>query len=146
MTEVIPTEEDWGDYTSDLDWDYAHRIFAGKANDEVQADFKRNAMGRAEEFHYMPDVPFRYYIRGFAQYVMGCGDDRLNDSEAASSFLWLIERTLGENPERLLSVLNVVVPVLDHIADCHERFDHGSSEIFRFQEQVEAIKRDLPRS
>lgn len=40
----IPTEEQRGDYTADLDAEYAHRIFAGKSNNVVQVNFEQNVI------------------------------------------------------------------------------------------------------
>lgn len=31
----VPTEAEWGDYLADLDQEYAHKMFAGRTNQEI---------------------------------------------------------------------------------------------------------------
>jgi hypothetical protein len=46
----LPTESDWGDYQDDLDTKYAHDLFAGRTNEEMQVHFRRNPIERTDEF------------------------------------------------------------------------------------------------
>jgi hypothetical protein len=57
----VPTEDDWGDYKSDLDQNHAYSVFAGRTNDEMQPFFGRNPLAMTDDLRWMPDVPFRYY-------------------------------------------------------------------------------------
>lgn len=58
---TVPTESDWGDYQSDLDANYAHDLFGGRTNEEMQAHFRLNPIERTSELRFMPTIPFRYY-------------------------------------------------------------------------------------
>jgi hypothetical protein len=40
----IPTEDEWEDYSEDLDAKYAHDMFIGKSNEEMQLQFKNHAL------------------------------------------------------------------------------------------------------
>ena len=66
----IPTEADWGQYATDLDQEYAHRIFAGKSIQDVLPLFRANVLERASELSFMPPVPFQYYVLAFKEYVL----------------------------------------------------------------------------
>jgi hypothetical protein len=66
----IPTEADWGNYQADLDQNYAHKMFAGRTNQEMLPHFKRNVIERTADLQWMPEVPFRYYMLGFRDFVM----------------------------------------------------------------------------
>ena len=35
----VPTEENWGNYKSDLDQNHAHSVFANRTNEEMQTFF-----------------------------------------------------------------------------------------------------------
>ena len=58
----VPTEAEWGDYEADLDQKYAHKMFAGRTNQEMLPHFRRNVIERTEELRFMPVAPFRYYM------------------------------------------------------------------------------------
>jgi hypothetical protein len=49
MTILVPTEEDWGDYRSDLDRKYAQDLFAGHTNEEMRPYFRQNPIERVVE-------------------------------------------------------------------------------------------------
>jgi len=66
----VPTEAEWGEYQADLDQKYAHSLFAGHTNEEMQPHFYRNVIERTDELRWMPEVPFRYYMLGFRDFVM----------------------------------------------------------------------------
>ena len=66
----IPTEADWGDYSSDLDQKHAHDLFAGHTNQEMQPYFRRSVIERTDELRWMPEIPIRYYMLGFRDFVM----------------------------------------------------------------------------
>jgi hypothetical protein len=66
----VPTEAEWGDYRADLDQSYAHKLFAGRTNQEMLPHFRRNVIERTDELRWMPESPFRYYMLGFRDFVM----------------------------------------------------------------------------
>jgi len=50
----------------------------------------------------MSVAPFRYYVLGFRDYVVAGNFDDLQDSDAASCFLGLVEEKLEKQPEFIL--------------------------------------------
>ena len=90
MKTNVPTEEDWGDYQSDLDQEWAHKLFAGHTNEEMQAHFRANVIERTDELRFMPEKPFRYYMIGFRDFLKAGNFEHLEASDAASCFLNLV--------------------------------------------------------
>jgi len=80
----VPTEAEWGDYEVDLDQKYAHKMFAGRANQEMLPHFRRNVIERTDELRWMPVAPFRYYMLGFRDFVMAGEFDPTWAADAAS--------------------------------------------------------------
>src|ERR1039458_10548038 len=93
---VVPTEEDWGDYRRDLDQEWAHRQFAGRTNAEMLPEFDRNVLERAEDLHWMPAIPFRYYMLGFRDYILAGEFAESFASYAGSCFLLLFPGLIGK--------------------------------------------------
>lgn len=83
----VSTEKDWGDYKSDLDRMHTHSVFAGRTNPEMQPVFRRSPIERTDELRRMPEVPFRYYMLGFKDFIMAKEFDNLDAPDAASCFL-----------------------------------------------------------
>jgi hypothetical protein len=96
----VPTEAEWGDYQADLDQKYAHDLFAGHTNEEMQPHFYRNVIERSDELRWMPEVPFRCYMLGFRDFVMAGKFAHLEGSDAASCFLGLIEENSKAIPPK----------------------------------------------
>jgi len=63
----IPSREDWGEFAGDFDAADAFRKFYGKSNYEVQPEFAKNTLMRAQDIRFMPSRPFSYYIKGFGR-------------------------------------------------------------------------------
>jgi hypothetical protein len=83
----VPTEEEWGEYQDDPDKQYAHDLFAGHSNEGMQPHFYRNVIERTDELRWMPEIPFRYYMFGFRDFVTVGNFAYAEDSDAASCFL-----------------------------------------------------------
>jgi hypothetical protein len=45
----VPTEAEWGDYQGDPDQTCAHKLFAGRTNQEMLQHFRRNVIERTDE-------------------------------------------------------------------------------------------------
>jgi hypothetical protein len=101
----VPTEEDWGDYKSDLDQKHAHRVFAGRTNQETQPFFRRDPIERTDELRWMPEVPFRYYMLGFRDFIMANEFEFLGASDAASCFLGLVLEKLDKQPQYIVPIM-----------------------------------------
>ncbi|HEY9683396.1 MAG TPA: hypothetical protein V6C86_17590 [Oculatellaceae cyanobacterium] len=122
----VPSEEDWGDWESDMEQEYAHSRFAGKSLEDARPLFESSILGCAENIAYMPEVPFRYYIFGFRDYVM---DPRrfqcmsADDSDGPSAFLKLLVSTLRDQPARILPVMNELLPVAEFVAKNQDKYE-----------------------
>jgi len=113
---TIPTEKDWGDYQSDPDEKYAHDLFAGHTNEEMQPHFRANPIERTSELLLMPEIPFRYYMIGFRDAVMAGAFEHLEAANAASCFLRLILEKLEKEPQHIILVMPQLMEAIDHIA------------------------------
>jgi hypothetical protein len=114
-TMPVPTEEQWGDYQAELDQEYAHDLFAGHTNEEMQPHFYRNVMERTDELRWMPEVPFRYYMLGFRDFVMAGKFAHLENSNAASCFLGLIEEELESHHGHILPIMLELLPAIRYV-------------------------------
>jgi hypothetical protein len=137
----IPTEEDWGDWADGLDKECAHGNFAGKSNAAMMAEYYEDALGRAEELGCMPPVPFRYYVLGFRDYLLYPKYDHSDDSDAANSFLSLIEHKLYYYAPAILPVMNELISTVTHVADHQADFGAALEFYGDFQEKRISIER-----
>lgn len=121
---AVPSEEDWGDYKSDLDQKYAHEIFFGKSLEETIPDFERNVIERVDELRFMPTTPFRYYLLALRNYVTSksvLGNDMAPD--AASSFLNLVAEKLRDSFDSIAPVMDEIMPGVEYVASNQETYD-----------------------
>jgi len=148
----IPTNADWDNWPPgverplDLDEEDARREFAGKSFEEALRLF---AMGpvlmRSEDVGYMPPVPFRYYMLVFKAHVLASVDtaaaDHYSDaSDAASSFLHLVEHRLASDPDSIAPIMAELIPAIEFIAANQDRYDASRDIYGDFGEQVARIK------
>lgn len=135
----VPNEEDWGDYKSDLDQEYSHRVFAGRANQEVQSLFSGNPVETTSDLRWMPDVPFRYYMLGFRDFMMGDDFDG-NESDAASCFLELILEKLEKFPLTIVPIMHELLPAAEYVAQNQVKFDADIEIYGNFLDKLTKIK------
>jgi hypothetical protein len=136
----IPTEEEWGDYEADIDQKYAHDLFAGRTNEEMQPHFYRNVIERTDELRWMPEVPFRYYMLGFRDFVMAGNFAHLEASDAANCFLGLIAEKLEKQPDYILPIMAGLLPAIRRVGKSQASF-HADEGIYgNFQEKVDRIE------
>ena len=102
----VPTEAEWGGYQGDLDQDYAHKRFAGRTNQEMVPHFRRNLIESTGELRWMPEIPFRYYMHGFRDFVMAGEFEDLGASDAAVVFSAWSRRSLNNRTISCQSCLN----------------------------------------
>jgi hypothetical protein len=139
-TMSVPTEADWGDYQADLDQDYAHKLFAGRTNQEMLPHFHSNVIERTSELRWMPEVPFRYYVLGFRDYVMAGQFEECEAASAASCFLGLVLEMLEKQPGHILPVMPQLLPAVHHVAMNQVSFQ-ASEDIFgNFQDKLGRIE------
>lgn len=139
----IPTEADWENYQDDIETRYAYGRFAGKSLNEVQEYFRDAVLGASESLSYMPKIPFQFYVMGYKQYLeaVDLNGERVSEfSDAASSFLLLIQSRLKNTPEIIMPVIPTLLPVAEYLALNQGKID-ASAEIYgSFPDLIEAIK------
>jgi hypothetical protein len=135
----VPTEEDWGDYKSDLDQNYAHSVFAGRTNQEMQRSFWENVLERTSDLRWMPDVPFRYYMLGFRDFVMAKDFDCYG-SDAASCFLGLILEKLENHPLAIIPIVQDLLPAAEYVAEHQAEFEADVEIYGNFSDKFAKIK------
>jgi hypothetical protein len=135
----VPTEKDWGDYKSDLDQKHAHSVFAGRTNQEMQPFFRRNPIEMTDELRWMPEVPFRYYMLGFRDFVMANQSDFFGASDAASCFLGLVLEKLERHPRHIISIMPDLLPTVEYVAENQALFDAKESIYGKFVEKLSRI-------
>src|SRR5262245_19320267 len=114
----IPTEEDWGEWTTDLDQQSAHESFAGKTGQQVLPLFQRNVLWYVGELRCMPVIPFRYYMVAFKDYVLSeeSRKDECEGADAASCFLHLVEDRLRVAKSDIAPIMTDLFPALEYVA------------------------------
>ena len=138
--ESVPTEDDWGRYRSDLDQNHAHSIFAGRTNGEMQPFFRRNPLAMTDDLRWMPDVPFRYYILGFRDFITAKEFDFLDGSDAASCFLGLVLEKIENHPRLIVPVMPELLPAVEYVARNQDLFDADESIYGNFLEKLSRIQ------
>lgn len=136
----VPTEAEWRDYQADLDQKYAHDLFAGHTNEEMQPHFFRNVIERTDELRWMREVPFRYYMLGFRDFVMAGKFAHLEGSDAANCFLGLVEEKLEKQPDYILPIMLELFPAIRHVGQNQTSFDADENIYGGFQEKVDRIE------
>ena len=145
----VPTEADWGEYQADLDQTYAHKLFVGRTNQEMLPHFRSNVIETTDELRWMPEVPFRYYLLGFRDFVMAGEFDHLEASDAASCFLGLVLEKLEKQPGYILPIMPELLPTVRHVAMNQASFDANERIYESFQEKlghIEALYETLGNS
>jgi hypothetical protein len=137
---VVPTEEDWGDYRRDLDQEWAHRQFAGRTNAEMLPEFDRNVLERAEDLHWMPAIPFRYYMLGFRDYILAGEFAESFASDAASCFLRLVQVLLETEPTKIAPIMPELLPTLRYVGGNQALFDAEEEIYGSFREVLARIE------
>ncbi len=135
----VPTEAQWENYKNDLDACYAHSIFAGKSNDDVQIVFEQNVIERTDELRWMPRVPFQYYMLGFKQFIETRAEHCDDRSDAASCFIRLVAEKLDNTPDFIAPILDRLMPTVEYVVLNQDRFDADISIYGNFFEIYENI-------
>ena len=136
----VPTEADWGDYGADLDQKYAHKMFAGRTNEEMLPHFQRNVIERTDELRWMPEVPFRYYMIGFRDFLIAGKMESGWAADAASCFLGLALEKLKKQPTYILPIMPELLPALRHVAQNQARYEADEDIYGNFQQKLAQIE------
>jgi hypothetical protein len=125
---------------ADLDQAYAHKLFAGRTNQEMLPLFRRNVIERTDELRWMPESPFRYYMLGFRDFVMSDDFGELGAADAASCFLGLVLEKLEKQPGYILPIIPKLLPAIRHIVTNQATFGASESIYGSFQEKLKRIE------
>jgi hypothetical protein len=136
----IPTETDWGNYSADLDQNWAHQHYYGKTNEEMQKYFRNNPIEGASDLRFMPEVPFRYYMLGYRDYVMSGNLGIREDASAADCFLSLVRDKLEKDPRYIVPIMSELLPAIEHVATHQEEFNAAEHIFGNFLERLERIR------
>ncbi|HTT21443.1 MAG TPA: hypothetical protein VMG82_21115 [Candidatus Sulfotelmatobacter sp.] len=137
---TVPTETDWGNYQADLDQAYAHKLFAGRTNAEMLPHFHRNVIESADELRWMPEVPFRYYVLGFRDFVMAQNFEHLDAPDAANCFLGIVLEKLEKQPGYILPIMPQLLPAVHYVAMNQASFGAEESIYGSFREKLTRIQ------
>jgi hypothetical protein len=137
----VPTEKDWGNYNADLDQRHAHSVFAGRTNEEMQPFFRRNVIEMADELRWMPEVPFRYYMSGFRDFVLARDFASLEASDAANCFLELVLEKLERQAPHIFQMMPVLLPTVEFVARNQSLFEADEKIYGNFLEKLDKIKK-----
>ena len=136
----VPTDKDWGIWSdTDLDAAAAYRMFGGKTNVQMQAEFSRNVIERVSDLRSMPERPFQYYVAGLRDYVLARKFRRLDSSDAASCFLELILEKLECQPERIVPVMGELTEAISFVAEHQKEYDADEDIYGNFLDLKERI-------
>ncbi len=137
----IPTEQDWENYLDDLDAEWAHKVFAGKSNDEVQVEFRRSCViERMGDILSMPIKPFQYYMYGFKQFIDKGKFDDNEASDAVNCFISLVANVLEKKPGYIKPILNDLMPTLEHISENQLEYEAAIDIYGHFPVKLDRIK------
>ena len=134
----IPGESDWGDYHSDLDREWAHDQYCGRSNEEMQHYIGNNPIEAASDLRFMPEVPFRYYMLGYKDFVMS--RDVEPDPNAASCFLDLVLQKLEEQPRHIAPIMPELLSALQYVGHHQIEFQAEESIYGSFLEKLRRIE------
>ena len=135
----IPTESDWGDYRGDLDQQWAHDQYCGRSNEEMQKYFRNSPIEAASDLQFMPEIPFRYYMLGYRDFVISRNFDFLDSSDAASCFLNLVMHKLEREPRYIVPIMPELLSALKYVADNQAEFQADEKIYGNFAEKFERI-------
>ncbi len=125
----IPTEKEWFGYQNDIDARYAHKIFYGKSNEEMQSALRDNVLERVDEIRFMPIGAFQYYIFGLRDYVIRQNFGYYDASDSASCFLGLILEKLQKSPEYILPVIPELMADIEFVVSNQDIYE-ADEEIY----------------
>jgi hypothetical protein len=136
----IPTELDWGDYEADLDQNWAHDHYCGRSNEQVQKYFHNNPIEAASDLQFMPEIPFRYYMLGYRDFVVARDSDECTTSDAAGCFLNLVTQKLEQEPRHIVPIMPELLPALEYVATDQEEFEAEIEIYGNFPKQLARIR------
>lgn len=118
----VPTEDDWGDVSRDFDINEAYLYFSGKTNEDILKHLEKNALEIMELYRFMPEIPFHYYFLGFVCYIKSEKFSIIDASDITSYFLDITLDILRSKPNKILSIIGEVMPIVEYVAFNQNRY------------------------
>jgi hypothetical protein len=115
-------------------------MFAGRTNAEMQQYFRTNPVAVTDEVRWMPEIPFRYYMLGFRDFVMSGDFEHLSASDAASCFLGLVAEKLESHPRYIMPIMPDLLPAVEHVARNQAAYDADEHIYGNFMEKLVQIQ------
>lgn len=137
----IPSEKDWAGYERDIDARYAHKIFFGKSNEQMQSAFRDNVIEKTDEIRFMPTSAFQYYVFGLRDFVIRRQFVDYESSDAANCFLGLVLEKLRKEPHTIVPVIDQLLPDLEYVARNQDLYEADKDIYGDFMETFEEILR-----
>ncbi len=143
-----PSLADWGEHTAtleDLDRAYAFRIFGGKTYEAaLQLFVSTDVLSRAEDIRNMPDMPFRYYLIAFKDFVVSTRVFETNFGHsafsAADSFIDLVEYAFHERPTVIAPVRAEILSAAEYVAERQEEYGADIDIVGSFPDALQRIR------
>jgi hypothetical protein len=88
----------------------------------------------------MPELPFRYYMLGFRDFMMAGEFTPLWASDAASCFLGLVLEKLEKQPGYILQIMPQLLPAVRHVAMNRAAFEASEDVYGSFPEMLRRIE------
>ena len=133
----IPDKEDWEEAWTGLDAACAFKNFYRKELKDAIALFEQCALIYQEDLAYMPELPFKYYVRAYTHYLLS--EQSRGDSDGGSCFLSLIKIKLRENPDWLDDSWAEIERVLRKLATEQTFYDASPSIYGAFPRKVDKL-------
>ena len=126
MHNDVPSKVDWGNVESDRDIKYAFQFFFGKTNEEMINEFKKNVTMRTSDLKFMPEIPFKYYMMGFLDFIQKELYEEFDKPDVMNCFVTLVEDKLMNSPDEIMSLIDVIDPTL--VSICMNQNRYGLDE------------------
>lgn len=113
----IPTEEDWQGYQDEMDARYTYDILFGKTLQQAMPVFQQSCYERIWELRFLPVTVFQYYILAVRDYFIEGYYTPKDSDYIVDAYFSLVQLQLDQYPERILPVMEELLPSLHFIAD-----------------------------
>jgi len=135
----VPTKAAWGDLNVDPELSYAYKNFGEKSRLEAEPKFARNVIERAGELRIMPGNVFSYYMMAFNDHINFGHYEVADAGDVFSCFIGVVESRLASEPEKIMSIMEVIMPTLHWIANSQDIFRVNREIYGNFSERVYKI-------
>ena len=137
---MIPKEKDWKNYQDDLDTNWAFKKFFGKSISEAKKAFFDSPLERSFDLTYMAEIPFRYYMIAFRDYVQERNFPYMDCGSSYCAYVDTILVMLNDNPEHILPILGDVLPLAEEIAEKQEEYEISENIFGNYASKIAEAK------